>query len=109
MATTKNDKLPDIREMSDGQIVNAIGEVRDAVKQFQVLEKWYTNGLKARYPEEATIVGATHTAHIEIRVQNRLNTTKIRKEMTDEWIEEYSSQTESVVCSIKPKAQGDAS
>ena len=88
-------KMPDLDNATPGFLVDELGAVREKIKDLQKYEGYYKEALKARLePGQATVDGEVFSALIDEVEQVRLDTTGIRKDMDEEWIDKYSKLVE---------------
>lgn len=80
-------EMPDTREMSDTQLVDALGEVRETTKKFKKMEDYYKKAIGARLSGEGTLEGKTYFAVASQRSRSGLDTEKVKETMGPEWYE----------------------
>ncbi len=99
-------EMPDTRAMSDKQLVDALGELRETIKTWSAQEKYFSTALKARFPTGGMAEGATYNVSVTEQSQSRLDTDKIRKDMSLEWIEEHSKSISFQKLSVDRRGDG---
>ena len=95
----------DTGEMSDQQIVDAIGELRETLKSFKAMEKNLTQALKVRYQNGGAVKGRTYAANIVATKRRQLDTELIRKDMDETWMSIYSKEIVSQRLAINRRPQ----
>lgn len=88
--------MPNVAEMDVPQIVDALGSVREIAKEAKKREGFLKEALLARAKEGNIMLAEGHewTAVITAETQSRLDTELIRKDMSEEWIQDHSKGIE---------------
>lgn len=84
-------EMPDIREMSDAQIVDAYGELNETIKKMSKDADYLKEALKAR--DGDIFEGATYKAVVTTKSRAALDTARLKLEMGPEWYEEHCKTT----------------
>lgn len=102
MATKR--ELPNLENATPGFLIDAIKEQRDIQKDAKFLEGVYREALDSRKDEKATKVeGEKNIGVYTTSFREGLDTDKIKKEQTPEWVKANSKVSEVVTLKIDPK------
>ncbi len=85
-------EMPDVSNMTDEQLVDALGEVNETVKQFERMAGYYKEALKSR--DGDVFQGRTYSVMVSSRSRTGLDQTAIKAEMGPDWVAEHSKTTE---------------
>lgn len=98
----KKKVMPDLTDLTNKQIIDRLGEVKEVRKNLESEEKYYREALLANiHKEDGVYTGGTYAAVIETREASRLNTALIRKDMDADWIEAHTTESKSQFVTLK--------
>ena len=86
-------EMPDTRDMTDAQLVDAFGEYKESIKSLERQCDYLKTAIKARCPE-GPLEGNTHRAMVTNKVQFRFDTASVKEEMGEEWYDARKKKIE---------------
>jgi hypothetical protein len=79
-----SNEMPDIREMSNEQLVDAFGEYKESVKKIEKQMDYLKEAIKARCPD-GPMEGNIYRVNVTTKTQNRFDTKAVQEEMGMDW------------------------
>lgn len=77
-------EMPDVREMTDAQLVDTFGEYKESVKKMEKQMDYLKEAIKARCPE-GPLEGKTYHVMVSNKQQFRFDSSAVKEEMGEEW------------------------
>lgn len=86
-------EMPDVRGMSDTQLVDAFGEYKQSVKSLERQMDYLKEAIKARCPD-GPLEGNTYRVMVTTKTQMRFDTAAVKEEMGEEWYDARKKKIE---------------
>ncbi len=86
-------EMPDTRDMTDAQLVDAFGEYKESIKQLEKQCDYLKTAIKARCPE-GPLEGKTFRVMVTNKTQMRFDTDLVKEEMGEEWYDSRKKKIE---------------
>lgn len=97
-------EMPNLANATPSFLIDEMGRIRSEVKKLEQMEGYYKEALKAQWPEgETQEDGEIYAAERIYVVQGRLDTAKIREDMSEDWLKDHSKETSYYQFKIKLK------
>lgn len=92
---TSTDDMPNLDNYTDAALVDDIGETKAEIKKLEKREGYLKEALKSRMDEQDTteMFGDAYEANLGFQERSSLDVKRIREDMDEEWIEEYTRET----------------
>lgn len=95
-------EMPDLKGMSTGDIIDALGECRFEMNRYKKLEGYYKEALGARMDAGEEGHGRSFWAGITAESRMSLDSTAVKEEMGEDWWVDHCKETEFNKVSVKP-------
>lgn len=86
-------EMPDMREQSSEQLVDALGELNETVKKWVKQVDYIKAALKSRLGGGDVVTGHTYQAVVSEKARASLDTERIKLEMGQGWYEDHCKVT----------------
>jgi len=97
--------LPALGKMSTSGLIDALGELKQALKDLGKLEAYYKEALMSHIARDTEVATKSFIAIRKSNVRCALDVTRIKEDMTPKWIQKYTTETEYETLTIKPLKQ----
>jgi hypothetical protein len=94
MSKRRKFKMPDLSNATPTFLVDELGKLREQASDLKKLEGVYKQALMARLNGKQVVEGEEFVAMISSEKRTSLDTSKIKEEMDDDWVQEHSRTTE---------------